>query len=604
MTGGTGDPEDDGLGPSGAARVDAELDGFHQPTAMFDKGQFLGELADLVDGSPDTRAAVEAAELPPKGCRLIVVAGTDIGLEWAFKQPELVIGRDEDCELSISDISVSRRHAKIRLDGSAYVLEDLGSNNGTFVNGDRLSAPLLLSPGDEIALGERTFRFVELNEAPPTGAAHPVLPDDQPSQDLEQAPFERAGPSQIDLVAAVREASARADAPPVGPKSAIATASKWLLRAAVVLAGIGGLVGLGLHYGSAQRAAARAELAKTRFLQAVALVKAQRFGDAGRVLDHLAAVEPEHPRLADYRAHIAYELAQWERLERARALADRRRYQQAIDVLSELDPASAYAKEAGRRADAYRRKLAEELIEQARAALADNRPDEAARLVARALELDPGSTAARLVLDAIEGAGRSPPEPPRPAKRDDALPPVLVRAIGLYRQGQIPAALDAAEAAGSAEAEQLIERMKAMKSLLAQGERAHQAKAGQALLDLAPRGLALDDSIGGGQGVIRRRLVRWFADGLYLKGIEALQDKDEPRAFRLFSEALRKAPEHDLAKTRLAELEGRARALFSEARALESSDGERAKSLFERLTQMTEPSNTYHKLAKQALRGR
>ena len=61
-----------------------EMDEFHQPTAMFDKGELIGELAELqVEVAPETRAEVEVPAAP-KGCRLIVVAGPDLGLEWSF----------------------------------------------------------------------------------------------------------------------------------------------------------------------------------------------------------------------------------------------------------------------------------------------------------------------------------------------------------------------------------------------------------------------------------------------------------------------------------------------------------------------------------------
>ncbi|MEO1336633.1 MAG: FHA domain-containing protein, partial [Myxococcota bacterium] len=116
----------------GAAVVDAGFDGFRQPTAMFDKGEFLGELAELVDGAPATRAKVEAGVKPPLGCRLIIVSGPDLGLEWSFKSKEVVIGRDEDCQLVMQDIAVSRRHARIAFKGDHFMLTDLGSGNGTF----------------------------------------------------------------------------------------------------------------------------------------------------------------------------------------------------------------------------------------------------------------------------------------------------------------------------------------------------------------------------------------------------------------------------------------------------------------------------------------
>ena len=66
---------------------------------------------------------------------------------------------------------MSRRHARLRLEADSYILEDLGSTNGTFVNGDRLEGERILQPGDEIAVGENVilqFNQVGLAGSPST----------------------------------------------------------------------------------------------------------------------------------------------------------------------------------------------------------------------------------------------------------------------------------------------------------------------------------------------------------------------------------------------------------------------------------------------------
>lgn len=594
--------DDDDLGGGGPAAVDEALDGFHQPTAMFDKGQFLGELADLVDGSPDTRAQIEAAEQgPPKGCRLIVVAGPDIGLAWSFKAGEVVIGRDEGCALALSDIAVSRRHARILLDGGGFFIEDLGSNNGTFLNGDRVEGRRGLVAGDEVVIGERTLRFVELNEAPSTEAAHPVP---GLGVDLEDAPFEQAGISQIGARIPDREPVPVVT--PVPPEEGRGVALRRLLRGAgalgLAMVLLGGGIAMLVHRQAVRRAEAREREARTRFLESVALVQAERFGDAKLVLGRLRALDPSHPRLDAYLAHVDRELEQWGILEAARERARKGRYVEAIELLGAVEAESAYADEAARRTRAYERQIARGLLEDARAKLAANELDAAVSLVEKALDRDPASRSARLVLDELEAArtGRGPALAPR---RPLQIPPVLARAMMLYREGRIAAAIDAAEASGAPEAREATERMTTMKGLLTEAALLHRRKEGAALLEVVPRALALDERIGSGEGEVRSALIGYFADGLYLTAIEALQDRDEPKAFALLAEALRKKPDHGLAKTRLVELEARAKELFYEARVLEESDPKAARDLYERLTRMTHPSNAYHKLAKRHLRG-
>ncbi len=74
--------------------------------------------------------------------------------EIALRPGENLLGRVDDGVLWIDSPSVSRRHARIRIEGGQAVLEDLGSKNGTYWRGQRILAPVLLSDGDEIRLGK------------------------------------------------------------------------------------------------------------------------------------------------------------------------------------------------------------------------------------------------------------------------------------------------------------------------------------------------------------------------------------------------------------------------------------------------------------------
>ncbi|HEY2771005.1 MAG TPA: DUF3662 and FHA domain-containing protein [Solirubrobacteraceae bacterium] len=69
------------------------------------------------------------------------------------------LGRSRQCEVVIDDPNVSRRHAEIRPRGGSWVLIDLGSTNGSCLNGRRIENPEVLKPGDEIELGTSTLTF-------------------------------------------------------------------------------------------------------------------------------------------------------------------------------------------------------------------------------------------------------------------------------------------------------------------------------------------------------------------------------------------------------------------------------------------------------------
>jgi hypothetical protein len=86
--------------------------------------------------------------------RLVMRSGPSIGQIYPLDKPEMVIGRDLGNEIVISDSEVSRRHARLFMQGANYCIEDLGSTNGTFVNGQRLMGSYVLRPGEIITFGE------------------------------------------------------------------------------------------------------------------------------------------------------------------------------------------------------------------------------------------------------------------------------------------------------------------------------------------------------------------------------------------------------------------------------------------------------------------
>ncbi len=69
----------------------------------------------------------------------------------------LLIGRAPGCQFVVTDLSVSRMHAELVHTGTSWLLSDLGSMNGTLVNGYRIVAPTRVRPGDEVAFGKTRF---------------------------------------------------------------------------------------------------------------------------------------------------------------------------------------------------------------------------------------------------------------------------------------------------------------------------------------------------------------------------------------------------------------------------------------------------------------
>lgn len=87
------------------------------------------------------------AELPV----IIAQTGPLNGQRWQMEH-ELVLGRDASCDIVISDRQVSRFHARLTPSDDGTLLEDLGSKNGTYRNGERLEEPAILSDGDLVQI--------------------------------------------------------------------------------------------------------------------------------------------------------------------------------------------------------------------------------------------------------------------------------------------------------------------------------------------------------------------------------------------------------------------------------------------------------------------
>lgn len=109
----------------------------------------------------DDRTAIRKPNVKPSGgatrpC-VVVLSGCKVGLVHRLDAPSLVVGRGAECDLALQDDGVSRRHAKIvQYENGAVMVKDLGSTNGTFVNG-RSVTTTALEDGDRIQLGSITI---------------------------------------------------------------------------------------------------------------------------------------------------------------------------------------------------------------------------------------------------------------------------------------------------------------------------------------------------------------------------------------------------------------------------------------------------------------
>jgi pSer/pThr/pTyr-binding forkhead associated (FHA) protein len=111
------------------------------------------------------RAAAPAAARPPARRskkaprRLAVVEGENHRGKSLELADELLVGRADKCNLVLDDTYVSQVHARIFAKGDSYLVEDLGSTNGTYLNRRRVTAPAELQRGDRVKIGKTVLEL-------------------------------------------------------------------------------------------------------------------------------------------------------------------------------------------------------------------------------------------------------------------------------------------------------------------------------------------------------------------------------------------------------------------------------------------------------------
>lgn len=122
--------------------------------------------ADTEEMSVDDVTAVE--NLPQGSAMLLVQRGPDAGARFLLDTDVVTVGRHPDSDIFLDDISVSRRHATFTRTANGYVISDLGSLNGSYVNRDRIDSDVVLSGGDEVQIGK--YRLIFFSGVPRSGA--------------------------------------------------------------------------------------------------------------------------------------------------------------------------------------------------------------------------------------------------------------------------------------------------------------------------------------------------------------------------------------------------------------------------------------------------
>lgn len=176
------------LGSANGTRLNGQRISGTQPLRPGDRVQ-LGETTIVVEGGPPTAdvggssvsdhaGGDTVSDSPPGGStpRLVVQS---TGRSFPLDRPSLIIGRQPGIEITLEDTQASRQHARFDVHGDQITITDLGSANGTRVNGTPITVPTVLRDGDILQIGTSLLRIEGLGGAaglPPAFGALPLAP--------------------------------------------------------------------------------------------------------------------------------------------------------------------------------------------------------------------------------------------------------------------------------------------------------------------------------------------------------------------------------------------------------------------------------------------
>jgi tetratricopeptide (TPR) repeat protein len=390
------------------------------------------------------------AAMPAPGV-LHVIGGTDRGKRFDLTLAETRIGRGADQDVVLSDIAVSRRHVTVHVEGNRYRLKDLGSGNGSLVNGQRVDTHLL-NHGDHIEIGQTVMRFehvgapsaqagpppayvapspprqmppapsAAVNTQTPFGAPPAGMPVETPSDAIQSPP--------ASLPRAAPFATGQRSGPDVGPLDTP-------LKQALVFGGMGLLSIIGIIIILSRTVMAKPPVvtseAEELYRQGLRLFGAGDYEGAKISFNEALVQVPDSPESKRYVRLCETEVQARGALKNAERALSSKRYVEAVKSLDQVESSSTLYDQVRKLRKENAPRAAAEDVEEARR-LSQEDSDTARARLQQALELDPTNEEARSLAAKLKAGvplpppvaekDPDPPPPPAPPVKEKDPPPV------------------------------------------------------------------------------------------------------------------------------------------------------------------------------------
>jgi tetratricopeptide (TPR) repeat protein len=509
-----------------------------------------------------------------------------------------VIGRATDVEISIPDTSVSRRHAAVRQVGGRWVIEDLGSGNGTLVNGIAIAAESPLAHGDVLTLGDTELTFMAGAVTSPESTARRP----NPLADSGAIVPARRPVGRSELRARRGGRPGRSEPSP----DELARRKKLILIGAGVFAIC--LLPLGFlkyrqNQAEAERMAQAAELQaeRARFGQLAqegkSLMRERNWAEAKKRFNELVVLSPDHREAKDYLAVIEREEANQQHLDLSQKAITEGRLADAQAALVKVENTLMHQEE--RRLKSALDERAVDRVREARTIMASTDRStwpQAQEILNDILAAFPEDRDARVALDDLERAMGTPdPNAPR-APRAPVRPKPWDGAVAAYVDGNLNKAISDLEACAdrTAECRELLSKVRRFASL---NERVDTLDAG-GLGQLLQLDLEISD---GRRSSLARAAGLKAANAYYRSASAAMAAAQWSRASQYTQRALRANPQHEGSQRLLTQLRAKAKDVYMEGYVIKDNNPDGARELMRQVLEMAPSGDETHTKAKRLL---
>jgi pSer/pThr/pTyr-binding forkhead associated (FHA) protein len=144
--------------PAGSGSVPTSDESSRNDETMTFTGGFAAQVAAL-DGDVTGEEQEAIGALPSGSALLVVRRGPNVGARFLLDADLTTVGRHPDADIFLDDVTVSRRHAEFLRAGTDFEVKDLGSLNGTYLDGNRIQGTIALYDGAEVQVGKFRLTF-------------------------------------------------------------------------------------------------------------------------------------------------------------------------------------------------------------------------------------------------------------------------------------------------------------------------------------------------------------------------------------------------------------------------------------------------------------